>query len=197
MFKYAEIYGGKVRELQESALDYVEFCSIFDPSAYWLDVTGIENIGVGYVIKFSENLGTYFEAPEVVEETVESVRSAKLELLDKRFKEQLDKAYVMSSLGISMNAGTRAKDDVDGLIKQMEAEGVDKTDFMSYEDILVPVTLDELKTLQLEIIKNGHSVYQQKWHFREAINNAIDMETLKSMNIEFRMLDFIHNCYME
>lgn len=197
MFKYAEIYGGKVRELQESALSYVEFCSIFDPSAYWLDVTGVEDIAVGYVIKFSETLGTYFEAPEVMEETLESVRNAKTELLEGLFKMQLDKAYIMSSLGVMMNAGTRAKDDVDGLIKQMEAEGVDKTDFMSYEDILVPVTLDELKTLQLEIIKNGHSVYQQKWHFREAINNAIDMETLKSMNIEFRMLDFIHNCYME
>lgn len=197
MFKYAEIYGGKVRELQESALGYVEFCSIFDPSAYWLDVTGIKNIDVGYVIKFSENLGTYFEAPEVEEETVESVRSAKLELLDKRFKEQLDKAYIMSSLGVFMNAGTRAENDVNGLIKQMEAEGSDVTDFMSYEDILVPVTLDELKILQLEIIKNGHSIYQQKWHFREAINNAIDMETLKSINIEFRMFDFIHNCYME
>lgn len=197
MFKYAEIYGGKVRELQESALGYVEFCSIFDPSAYWLDVTGIENIGVGYVIKFSENLGTYFEAPEIEEETVESVRSAKLELLDKRFKEQLDKAYIMSSLGVLMNAGARAENDVNGLIKQMEADGVDKTDFMSYEDILVPVTLDELKTLQLEIIKNGHSVYQQKWHFREAINNAVNMETLKAMHIEFKMFDFIHNCYME
>lgn len=197
MNKYAEIYGGKVREVKESTLNYVDFCSIFDPSAYWLDVTGVEDIGVGYVIKFSETLGTYFEAPEIIEETLESVRSAKAELLEGLFKMQLDKAYIMSSLGVMMNAGTRAKDDVDGLIKQMEAEGVDKTDFMSYEDILVPVTLDELKTLQLEIIKNGHSVYQQKWHFREAINNAIDMETLRSINIEFRMLDFIHNCYME
>ena len=197
MNKYAEIYGGKVREVKESALNYVDFCSIFDPSAYWLDVTGVDDIAVGYVIKFSETLGTYFEAPEVIEETLESVRNAKAELLESLFKMQLDKAYIMSSLGVMMNAGTRAKDDVDGLIKQMEAEGIDRVDFMSYEDILVPVTLDELKTLQLEIIKNGHSVYQQKWHFREAINNAIDTETLKSMNIEFRMLDFIHNCYME
>lgn len=197
MNKYAEIYGGKVREVKESALNYVDFCSIFDPSAYWLDVTGVDDIAVGYVIKFSETSGTYFEAPEVVEETLESVRNAKAELLDGLFKMQLDKAYIMSSLGVMMNAGTRAKDDVDGLIKQMEAEGVDRTDFMSYEDILVPVTLDELKTLQLEIIKNGHNVYQQKWHFREAINNAVDMETLKAIHIEFKMFDFIHNCYME
>lgn len=195
MYKYAEIYGGKVRDIQESRLSFVEFCSIYDPTAFWMDVTGVDNVQIGSVLKSSTELGMYFELPEVEEETVESVRNAKLELLDKRFKEQLDKAYIMSSLGVPMNAGTRAKDDVDGLIKQMEAEGIDTTSFMSYEDILVPVTLDELKTLQLEIIKNGHSVYQQKWHYREAIKNAVDIETLKRISIEFKMLDFMNNCY--
>ena len=72
MYKYAEIYGGLVRDLKESNLGYTEFCSIFDPSSYWLDVTGVEDIDIGYVIKFTPELGTYFEAPEpkVVEETL-------------------------------------------------------------------------------------------------------------------------------
>lgn len=193
MFKYAEIYGGKVREIKESALGYVEFCTIFDPSAYWLDVTGVDDIAVGYVIKFSEALGTYFEAPMVEEETVDSVRSSLLEALDYEFKQQLQKAYLLSSLGFMANAGERAKSDVDGLIIRLEADGTDTELFMTYDDIQVPVSLEDLKVLQLEIIKNGQFVYQQKWHYREAIRNACTIEALKAIKIVFVMYDFLNN----
>ena len=65
MNKYAEIYGGKVRDIRLSELDYVSFCSIWSPSSYWVDVTGITDIEIGYLVKFTEERGTYFEpAPD-------------------------------------------------------------------------------------------------------------------------------------
>ena len=47
MYKYVEIYGGKVRDLKTSHLKYAEFCSIFDPSCYWIDVTNVDDVAIG------------------------------------------------------------------------------------------------------------------------------------------------------
>jgi len=199
MKKYAEIYGGLVRDLRESHLGYTEFCSIFDPASYWLDVTGVDDIGVDYVVKFSPERGTYFEKPEplVDTQTVEFQRSRKLELLDREFSRLLGGAYCMSSLGFMINAGERAKSDIDGLITRMEAESAERENFMDLNNVLQPVTLEELKILRLEVIKNGQSLYAQKWDMRDRINNALTPEELEAVDIQFHMYDFMLDDWME
>ena len=65
MNKYAEIYGGKVRDVRLSGLEYVDFCSLWSPESYWVDVSGIDDVQPGYLVKFSKDRGTYFEpAPD-------------------------------------------------------------------------------------------------------------------------------------
>ena len=65
MNKYAEIYGGKVRDVRLSELEYVDFCSLWSPESYWVDVSGIDDVQPGYLVKFSQDRGTYFEpAPD-------------------------------------------------------------------------------------------------------------------------------------
>lgn len=61
MNKYAEIYGGKVRDVRLSELEYVDFCSLWSPESYWVDVSGIDDVQPGYLVKFSQDRGTYFE----------------------------------------------------------------------------------------------------------------------------------------
>lgn len=195
MFKYAEIYGGKVRDLKESHLPYIEFCSIWDPTCFWMDVTGIDEIGIDWVLKASTEIGTYFDKPSEYEAeiTLEDKKAGKLEILNNKFKEILETAYLLSSLGFYINAGERAKGDVDGIITQMEAENIETKMFMDYEDVIQVITLDEAKVLQLEIIKNGEFVYQQKWELRNRINNATTIEEVDQIQIAFNMYDFINN----
>ena len=194
MYKYAEIYGGIVRDLRESHLGFAEFASIWDPTAFWLDVTGLTDneIQVGWVLKSDTERGTYFEAPEQLgdPESFEFKKSAKQELLEAAFQTVQNTAYVVSSLGFRANAGTRAYRDVDGLIKQMTTEGLESVDFRDYDNVFQPITFEEAKTLELEIIKNGQSIYLQKWAFEDAINKATTVEELDAINIGFDMLDF-------
>ena len=194
MFKYAEIYAGKVRDIKESHLPYIEFCSIWDPTCFWLDVTGIDDVGINYVIKSNSEIGTYFEKPVAYTEiTLEEVKISKLAILDKAFKDITESAYLLSSLGFYINAGTRAKVDIDGIITHMEAEDVETKMFMDYENIVQVITLDEAKILQLEIIKNGEFIYQQKWEFRNKINNALSINDIDTLKMEFKMYDFVNN----
>ena len=52
------------------------------------------------------------------------------------------------------------------------------------------VTLDQLKTLQLEIIASGNAAYQEKWKLRDAIEAATTKEELDAIEIVFQPLDF-------
>ena len=52
------------------------------------------------------------------------------------------------------------------------------------------LSLEQLKVLQLEIIQNGQSAYQQKWALRTAIESAENAEALNVIEIKFEGLDF-------
>ena len=52
------------------------------------------------------------------------------------------------------------------------------------------VTLDQLKTLQLETIASGNAAYQEKWKLRDAIEKAKTKEELEKIEIAFHPADF-------
>lgn len=193
MYKYAEIYGGVVRDIKESNLEFVDFCSIFSPLNFWIDVTGVEEIGVGWVVKSNSIVGTYFEKPEEIGEiTLDKLKLAKKEMLQLYFNNVQEDAFLISSLGFRVNAGQRAYRDVDGLITQMELENTDYVDFRDYDNVFQSITLEEARVLKLEIIKNGQYVYSQKWEKEALIENAENEEQLNEINIAFEMLDFFN-----
>jgi hypothetical protein len=198
MFKYAEIYGGKIRDIKESHLGFVEFCSIWDPTCFWYDVTGIDDIGIGYIVKSDTVRGVYFEAPPIEDESsFEFKKAAKLEQLIKAFESIQETATVISSLGFIANAGIRANRDVNGLIKQMKADKTNTTEFRDYNDIFQVVTLAELELLEIEIIKNGHYIYKQKWDMERALYTATTVEDIDAIDIHFEMLDLFTTQYEE
>ena len=198
MYKYAEIYGGRVRDIKESYLEFTEFCTIWDPASFWLDVTGVKDIQVGWLIKSDTRRGTYFEAPPVFTDmdSLDVRRAGKLEILNKRFKDVLEDAFILSSLGFFVNAGTRAKGDVDGLITQMEEERIEQKLFMDYNNVAQMVTLEDVKTLRLEIIKNGEKIYFQKWTLRDAIETAQSIEELENLDLSLYMYNFMEDKYI-
>lgn len=70
MNRFAEIYGGKIRDVKETTLDYVDFVSLFSPKSYWIDATGVA-CEIGYVQEFKEGQGIVFVAPPSVTPTTE------------------------------------------------------------------------------------------------------------------------------
>lgn len=136
--------------------------------------------------------------PEVVkaeptppEPTLEELKDAKLSELASKFTYMEEHAYLTSSLGIVINAGTKADRDIDGLIKLLTAKPeIEMVNFCCHDNTETPVTLADLKTMQIEVILSGNALYQQKWDFRKAINAAQSKEELDAVVIAFTMMDF-------
>lgn len=148
--------------------------------------------------EFFAQLDTYVKTHPVIMkvehpyvQTLEDVRNSKLSELSEKFSAAEKDAHLTSSLGIVINAGEKANRDIEGLIKLMEAmPDMETVDFCCYDDTETPVTLADLKTMQIEVILSGNALYQQKWALRRAINAAMSKEELKAIVIKFAYSDF-------
>ncbi len=146
------------------------------------------------VIRGSKEEGLWWGVEEIPEKTVDEVRTIKLSELDSAFMQWYENdATVTTSLGFVADSDARAMMDVNGLVTTLEAQPVEtraSVAFMDASNQAHMLSLDQLKTVQVEIIQNGQSAYQQKWSMRTAIEQATTKEELEAIEIKFSAEDF-------
>ena len=67
----------------------------------------------------------------------------------------------------------------------LEATGEEQTMFCDADNNMQPVTLENLKTMRLEVIQYGQALYAKKWAMRTAIEGAKDFAAVDAVNINF------------
>lgn len=127
------------------------------------------------------------EAKEAEYNKVENVKSRKLARLNSALNavKASSGASIKSSTGYTVNANTTAKQNIDGLITAMTAQNLSTVNFMTFDNTLVQLTLDQLKTIQLELISYGNNLYARKWELRNAIEACTTKEEVDAINITF------------
>ena len=141
--------------------------------------------GTGFVTtKWSATAeGDWLPYPTV---TLLTVKADKRAELNAAFEEVSKVAHLTSSLGYEIDANANANRNVSGLIAFMSSEGAPATiPFCDYTNTMQSVTLDNLKTMLLEIVNNGSRLYARKWEVRGAIEAATTMEEVKEVEIKF------------
>ena len=135
-----------------------------------------------------------FQIVAVPSPTLEEVQAQKLEELDTKFLQWYENdATVKSSLGFVADSDARAIMDVSGLVTMLEATPAETRGtvaFMDHDNQTHMLSLEQMKTVQLEIIKNGQNAYSQKWAYRSAIEDAKDADTITGIDIVFKGEDF-------
>ena len=125
------------------------------------------------------------------EKTLEELKEDKLDELTaitSKFDNQLvnTNMVIKSSLGFTINADLRSQNNLRGLI----AVGVEPVNFVTADNSVKSLSIEQLNTLIEECSLNGQNLYQQKWNYREQIENATTVEELNSIEFNFEMKDF-------
>ena len=105
--------------------------------------------------------------------------------LNSLFAVKSQNTTVMSSLGFEIDANSTANTNVTGLLALMESGEVKSDWFCDVNNEFHEVTLEDVKTMRDEIIRNAKSIYLKKWTIRSAINNATTAEELDKIEITF------------
>lgn len=141
-----------------------------------------------------EDKGDYYELTELPPPNTDDVKTNKFSELETKFLDWYESgATVTSSLGFVADSDSRAIMDISGLVTSLEAQPAETRStvaFMDAENQSHALTLDQLKTLQLEVIQNGQAAYAQKWALRTQIESAESVEALQAIEITFTGLDF-------
>lgn len=126
-------------------------------------------------------------AKEAEYNKLENVISRKLGELNLKLEETKasSAAHITSSTGYVVNANNTAKQNVDGLITAMEAQGLSRVNFMTFDNSLAALTLEQLKTIQLELISYGNNLYAKKWSLRAQIEACTTKEEVDAIVIDY------------
>ena len=148
----------------------------------------------GYFIQEIEPLenGTrQFQICAPKEKSLSELKSDKLSELTaitSKFDNQLVNTdmIIKSSLGFAVNADLRSQNNLRGLI----AVGVEPVNFVTADNSVKSLTLEQLNILLNECALNGQSLYLQKWEYKAQIENAQTKEELEAIELKFTMRDF-------
>lgn len=126
-------------------------------------------------------------AKEAEYNRLENVVARKLDELNAKLEETKTSsaAHITSSTGYVVNANTTAKQNIDGLITAMTAQNLSTVNFMTFDNTLAELTLEQLKTLQLELISYGNNLYAKKWSLRAQIEACTTKEEVDAIVIDY------------
>ena len=144
----------------------------------------------GYFLEPVKN-GFKICEPKPKEKSLSELKSEKLSELTaitSKFDNQLvnNEMIIKSSLGFSINADLRSQNNLRGLI----AVGVEPVNFVTADNSVKSLTLEQLNVLLKESIENGKKLYETKWKYRDMILNSSSTEELNAIEFKFTMSDF-------
>lgn len=123
--------------------------------------------------------------PAFESDILEQARADALAELADAFAAAEASGKTMSSAGFVIDATERSNRDIEGLITSMEAGGTQETTFCAADNSFHNVTLEQLKTMRLEVIAYGQALYTRKWTLRSAIETAQSVEAVQAVVINF------------
>jgi hypothetical protein len=121
---------------------------------------------------------------------IEEIKQIKYKHIEEKFQIASSTAFITSSYGFRVDANDIANRNVDGLIKIMKVENESNVLFRDYDNNFHNITLEELETIQIEIIKNGKFLYKQKWDFLNDISSLTKEHEVIAYNISYKNMDF-------
>ena len=135
--------------------------------------------------------GSYWLKGYALTQNLDELKSdklAELTVITSRFDNQLVNTdmIIKSRLGFSINADLRSQNNLRGLI----AVGVEPVNFMTADNSVQSLTLEQLNVLLNECAQNIQHLYLLKWQYREQIEQAKTVEELNAIKFKFTMKDF-------
>lgn len=138
---------------------------------------------------YIERVNGKFTILAVPEPSLEELKALKLTELSQAHLKAEEDAHILSSLGFTVNANSRALRDIEGLLLTTLDGATVK--FRAYDNSTHDIAKVDLQVLQKEVIKNSQYLYAQKWKAREMILSAKTTEELEGAVPVFEMLNIL------
>lgn len=172
MNKFAQTMYGKIIYIYETMLEKDQLSTIFDPTTYWIDVTG-QDVEVGYIVNFIDGVGITFSPPSNEELTLDEEKEKKIEWLN-AIRDSKDLEPITTDKG-TFDFDENAQKSIDLALKVASIQGIEQTSWTLYDNTEVIVTVEDLNNV---ILTAGVRKIQNHAHCVELKNQVRECETI-------------------
>lgn len=176
--RFAQPLYGKIIYIYETDLEKDQLATIFDPSTYWIDVTGLD-VEVGYILEYVEGGGLRFvpppnDGPLSFEET----KANKIALM--KAKRDTEEVKPIEYNGNLFDFDEKARDRINSAIIALSITG-QSIEWTTADNINVLVTADDLRGVIAAVAIRSNELHVKYRKLKEQVEACTTMEQLEKI----------------
>lgn len=180
--RFAQPLYGKIIYIYETDLEKEQLATIFDPSTYWIDVTGID-CEVGYILEYVEGGGLRFvpppnDGPLSLEET----KANKIALM-KAERDNRETA-IIEYKDITLDYDDKARERMRIAQQALEDNNIESQLWTCADNVQVLLTVQDFKNINTLAAQRSGALHVQYNKLKEYINSLTTIEEVDAVTFD-------------
>ena len=180
--RFAQPLYGKIIYIYETDLEKEQLATIFDPSTYWIDVTGID-CEVGYILEYVEGGGLRFvpppnDGPLSLEET----KANKIALM--KAERDNREVAVIDYKDITLDYDDKARERLRIAQQALEDNNIESQLWVCADNAQVLLTVQDFKNINTLAAQRSGALHVQYNKLKEYINSLTTIEEVDAVTFD-------------
>lgn len=164
--RFAQPLYGKIIYIYETDLEKDQLATIFDPSTYWIDVTGLD-VEVGYILEYVEGGGLRFvPPPNDGPLSLEEVKANKIALM--KAERDTEEVKPIKYNGNLFDFDDKARDRINSAIIALSITG-QSIAWTTADNTNVSITADDLRGVVANVAVRSNELHAKYRELKEQV----------------------------
>lgn len=180
--RFAQPLYGKIIYIYETDLEKDQLATIFDPSTYWIDVTGLD-VEVGYILEYVEGGGLRFvpppnDGPLSLEET----KANKIALM--KAERDNREVAIIDYKDITLDYDDKARERMRIAQQALEDNNIESQLWACADNVQVLLTVQDFKNINTLAAQRSGALHVQYNKLKEYINSLTTIEEVDAVTFD-------------
>ena len=171
MNKFAEIKYGKVANIYDTTREFNEFKKLFTNNSLFIDVTGVEDVEIGYRVDFTSETDFNLIAPaKILPETLEEVKITKIaELKTERDRLEVEPISYKDKL---FDYDDKARERMDIAQKALTLTGSPSEMWTCYDNSRIEMTVEDFNQITILVAARSGELHDKYNELKTQVEKA-------------------------
>ena len=180
--RFAQPLYGKIIYIYETDLEKDQLATIFDPSTYWIDVTGLD-CEVGYILEYVDGGGLRFVAPPNEGPlSLEETKANKIALM--KAERDNREVAVISYKDIALDYDDKARERMRIAQQALEDNNIESQLWTCADNVQVLLTVQDFKNINTLAAQRSGMLHIQYNKLKEYINSLTTIEEVEAVTFD-------------
>lgn len=185
--RFAQLQYGKVIYIFETDLKKSQLSTIFDPTTYWVDVTG-QKCEEGWIAEFKEGIGLVFTKPSNATLTLEEEKEAKIAEF-KKIREERGVAPILYNENL-YDYDSASQEKMRERRQYMEDNNVSTVSWITFTNRGIFLTLEDFKNINSLATERRHELNVRYNVLKLMVKECVDKKSVNSLTFDMDIAEF-------